>query len=53
MSKYSPPKNAERFFRWFCHHSHLEGLEGDLYELFEIRVKDQGVSKARLYYVVE
>jgi len=53
MREYNPPRNAEKFFRWFCHHTHLEGLEGDLYELFEIRVKEHGIRKAKLYYLFD
>ena len=51
--KSNPPRLAEKFFRWFCHHNHLEGLEGDLYEIFDHRVKENGLFKARLFYLVD
>lgn len=53
MSKHDPPKFAERFFSWFCHQAHLEGLEGDLYELYERRIRKQGYLKAKLYYLLD
>jgi putative ABC transport system permease protein len=53
MSKHNLPNIAERFFRWFCHQTYLEGLEGDLYELFEIRVKEKGLARARLFYFLD
>lgn len=48
-----PPKYAENFFHWFCHLTHLEGLEGDLYELFELRVEEEGIAKARFKYMFD
>ncbi len=53
MSIHNPPKYAERFFNWFCHQAHLEGLEGDLYELFERRSHQQGHIKAKIYYLLD
>lgn len=51
--KVNPPKLAERFFQWFCHRAHLEGLEGDLYEMFDRNVKDKGPTQARLLYLLD
>ena len=45
-----PPKWIQRFFRWYCNLSHQEHLEGDLFELFERRVQQKGLRKARLLY---
>ncbi|MEO9484687.1 MAG: ABC transporter permease [Ekhidna sp.] len=53
MNKSNPPKLAERFFRWICAQSNLEGLEGDLYELYERRAKKQGHRKANWYYLLD
>ena len=53
MSVNKIPDFAERFFRWICHQTNLEGLEGDLYELFEMRVEERGLSRARLYYLID
>ncbi|WP_421873168.1 FtsX-like permease family protein [Marinoscillum sp.] len=46
-----PPKLINRFFSWFCHRNHLEGLEGDLYELFDRNVEKYGAFKAKFLYV--
>ncbi len=53
MNAPNPPRLAEGFFRWFCHQAHLEGLEGDLYELFAERVRQQGRLKARFFYILD
>ncbi len=53
MKKTEPPVLLQRFFSWFCRQIHLEGLEGDLFELFERRVKDQGSTVARFYYLLD
>lgn len=33
-----PPKIALAFLRWFCRHDKVEEIEGDLVELFDLRV---------------
>ncbi len=53
MKRPSPPGFAERFFISFCHARHLEGLEGDLYELFERRVQTKGPLLAKLFYLLD
>ena len=53
MKQPSPPGFAERFFISFCHSRHLEGLEGDLYELFERRVESKGLFLAKLFYLID
>ncbi|MEP5613365.1 MAG: FtsX-like permease family protein [Cyclobacteriaceae bacterium] len=53
MKRSSPPSFAERFFASFCHTRHLEGLEGDLYELFERRVESKGIWLAKLLYLFD
>lgn len=45
-----PPRFAQQFLRWFCQEEHLEVLLGDLEELFQQRIKNQSVSKARWAY---
>ncbi len=42
-----PPKWANRFLEWFCHADLLEEIQGDVYELYEVRCKKEGVKKAR------
>ena len=46
MSNSDPPVWALRFLRWFCKPSYVEAIEGDLYELFELRV-DKNPKKAK------
>ena len=53
MKNANPPSLATRFFEWFCNRQHLEGLEGDLYELFERRVQEKGRTRAQLYYLID
>ncbi len=53
MKSYDPPKWAERFFRWICEQKQLEGLEGDLYELYERRVTTHGHRVANWFYLFD
>lgn len=46
----SPPHLASRFLKWYCRPELLDEVEGDLFELFERRVKEQGLRKAQLRY---
>ena len=48
-----PPKWAERFLEWFCKEEYLEILKGDVHELFAQRVKEKGVRKANLHFVID
>jgi ABC-type antimicrobial peptide transport system permease subunit len=48
--KYTPPRLARRFLRWYCRAELLDEVEGDLAELFERRAKEQGLFRARLRY---
>ena len=49
--KTSPPKLPLRFFRWFCHPRLLKYIEGDLIELYEERVKENGKRKADIKFL--
>ncbi len=40
MNKPKPPKRALKFLRWFCREDHLDEIEGDLIELFEMRFEE-------------
>lgn len=53
MTTHNPPKWAERFFNWVCAQANLEGLEGDLYELYDRRVIKQGPRLANLFYIID
>lgn len=46
-----PPTWARKFLQWYCHPRLLEDIEGDLHELFEERLTQHGIRKARLLYV--
>jgi hypothetical protein len=45
-----PPLRATRFLRWYCRTELIDEVEGDLYELFQRRVKEQGLWKAKALY---
>ncbi|MEM9326477.1 MAG: ABC transporter permease [Bacteroidota bacterium] len=51
MNKARPPAWAERFLRWYCNPFFLEEIEGDIYELFDRRARDQSVRRARLKFI--
>ncbi len=53
MKRANPPRLVELFFAWFCHRTHQEGLEGDLYELFERRLVAKGRFNAQLGYLLD
>lgn len=53
MNKQPPPRWAQRFFRWFCHPAYYEDLMGDLAELYDERVSQQGARKAQKKYVLD
>lgn len=38
----NPPQWADQLLRWFCHPDYLEGIQGDLYELYYERVNRIG-----------
>ncbi|MEL6865120.1 MAG: ABC transporter permease [Bacteroidota bacterium] len=52
-STVNPPRWANRFLRRYCMPTLLEEIEGDLYEVFFIRVKKYGLRRAQLLYIKE
>lgn len=46
-----PPKWADRFLEWFCHPDLLEEIQGDAYELFDVRCKKDGLKVARRRFI--
>jgi len=46
----SPPRLATRFLRWYCRPELLDEVEGDLYELYLRRIKEQKKRQAQLLY---
>ena len=53
QSTVTPPRWANRFLRWYCAPAILEEIEGDLQEVFFVRVKKYGLRKAQLLYMKE
>ena len=52
-SRLTPPRWATRFLKWYCAPTLLDEIEGDLYEVFFVRVKKYGLRKARFLYMKE
>jgi ABC-type antimicrobial peptide transport system permease subunit len=52
-STIQPPSWASRFLKWYCDPAFLEEVEGDLFEIFNLRVKKYGLRKAQLLYIKE
>lgn len=46
-----PPKWANRLLEWYCRIDRLEQIQGDLHELFYLRVEEKGHKKAQLSFV--
>lgn len=53
LPPYDPPGWANKLLEWFCCPDHLEMLQGDLYELYQERVKNMGKNRARFYYIFD
>jgi putative ABC transport system permease protein len=48
-----PPQWATRFLKWYCRPRLLEDLEGDLYEYFIRNVRQKGLRRAQLIYLLD
>ena len=48
-----PPKLFTRFFRWYCHPKLLKYIEGDLMELYNERLKEQGKRQADVKFFID
>ncbi len=55
MRKYNscPPRFALSFFRWYCHPRMQDYIEGDLMEVYDVRVKSLGEWKADVRFVID
>jgi len=53
QSAIQPPQWAQRFLEWYCTPTLLEEIEGDLHEMFLVRVEKKGIRKAQLLYMKE
>ncbi|TRX60087.1 FtsX-like permease family protein [Fulvivirga sp. M361] len=47
------PKIPHALFKWYCQRERYEELHGDLEEFYYERVDEYGVTKARLYYLLD
>jgi len=49
--RHNPPALALKLFRWYCRPDRVEELEGDLEELFQLRLKSgQSPWRAKLFF---
>jgi putative ABC transport system permease protein len=48
-----PPRLADRLLAWFCAPHLLEDIQGDLHELFLLRIRKKGMRRARLFYWID
>jgi putative ABC transport system permease protein len=48
----APPKWAMRFFRWYCHKDLVDGMEGDMLELYKRRNEEKGTPYANMMFVL-
>lgn len=46
-----PPKWADRFLEWYCREELLEEIQGDVYELFNLRSLEAGPAMARRRFI--
>ncbi|WP_420319122.1 ABC transporter permease [Ekhidna sp.] len=49
----NPPKLARKLLHWFCSENVLEFLQGDLEELYHLRMERNGRFKAALHYFLD
>lgn len=49
----SPPKFFLRFFRWYCDPKVLDYIEGDLMEVYRVRLKKLGKRKADWQFIID
>ena len=49
--RHYPPKWADQLLKWFCNPELLEDLQGDLYEMYEIKIKAGKPRIARLHFI--
>ena len=46
-----PPRWAERFLAWYCRPELLEEIQGDIYELFDKRIVEVGLERAKRQFI--
>ena len=47
----TPPRWADRFLQWFCNPELLEDLQGDLYEIYEVKLQQGDARRARWLFI--
>jgi predicted permease len=52
-AKGSPPALFLRFFRWYCHPKIQDYIEGDLMEVYAVRLKASGKRKADIKFIID
>jgi ABC-type antimicrobial peptide transport system permease subunit len=53
MKSHSPPKFFLRFFQWYCDPKVLDYIEGDLMEVYRVRLKASGKRKADWRFIID
>lgn len=48
--KYTPPRWMDRILEWFCSHLLIEGIQGDLHELYKKWIEKKGSRRAKWHY---
>jgi len=48
-----PPQLFLKFFRWFCHPAMQDYIEGDLMEVYRVRLKKSGKRKADIKFIID
>ena len=48
-----PPQFFLKFFRWYCHPKMQDYIEGDLMEVYAVRLKTWGKRKADLKFIID
>ncbi|WPP51969.1 ABC transporter permease [Catalinimonas niigatensis] len=49
----APPRWIDRLLEWFCSEEFLEVVQGDLHEMYQRNVEEQGEKKANLLYLLD
>ncbi len=53
IEKIRPPRWADNFLQWFCEPHLLEEIQGDLYEVFYKRCRNNDLRKAQMLFVLD
>lgn len=53
MKSHTPPRLFLRFFRWYCHPKMRDYIEGDLMEVYGVRLNKLGKRKADIKFIID